>query len=49
MLSNEEHENALLGVGRVAANVLRIQEGDIVEMVTFGDEVFPTFGLPRSI
>jgi hypothetical protein len=29
--------------------VLRAQEGVVADIVTFGPEVFPAFGLPRSI
>jgi RNA polymerase sigma-70 factor (ECF subfamily) len=33
----------------MAVDVLRIQEGAVAEIVTFGAEVFPAFELPRSI
>ena len=33
----------------MAIDVLRIQEGAVAEIVTFGAEVFPAFELPRSI
>jgi RNA polymerase sigma-70 factor (TIGR02960 family) len=33
----------------LAIDVLRIQEGAVAEIVTFGEEVFPAFDLPRSI
>ena len=33
----------------LALDVLRIQDGAVIEIVTFGPEVFPAFDLPRSI
>jgi RNA polymerase sigma-70 factor (ECF subfamily) len=33
----------------MALDVLRIQESAIIDIVTFGPEVFPAFDLPRSI
>ena len=33
----------------MALDVLRIQDGEIAEIVTFGPDVFPTFGLPATI
>jgi RNA polymerase sigma-70 factor (ECF subfamily) len=33
----------------LAIDVLRIQEGTVAEIVTFGSRVFPAFDLPRSI
>jgi RNA polymerase sigma-70 factor, ECF subfamily len=33
----------------LAIDVLRAQEGVVADIVTFGPEVFPAFGLPRSI
>jgi RNA polymerase sigma-70 factor (ECF subfamily) len=33
----------------LALDVLRIQDGAVVEIITFGKEVFPAFGLPASI
>ena len=33
----------------LAIDVLRIREGTIAEIVTFGSSVFPAFGLPPSI
>jgi RNA polymerase sigma-70 factor (ECF subfamily) len=33
----------------MAIDVLRIQEGAVVEIVTFGPEAFPAFDLPRSM
>ena len=32
--------------GAMALDVLRIEEGIITEIVTFGPEVFPAFALP---
>ena len=33
----------------MALDVLRIQDGALIDIVTFGPEVFPAFDLPRSI
>src|SRR5262249_27350111 len=33
----------------LALDVLRIQEGAVIDIVTFGQEVFPAFDVPRSI
>jgi RNA polymerase sigma-70 factor (ECF subfamily) len=33
----------------LALDVLRIQDGAVAEIITFGEEVFPAFGLPASI
>jgi RNA polymerase sigma-70 factor (ECF subfamily) len=33
----------------MALDVLRIQDGAVIDIVTFGPEVFPAFDLPRSI
>jgi RNA polymerase sigma-70 factor (ECF subfamily) len=32
----------------LAMDVLRIEEGLIAEIITFGSDVFPAFGLPLS-
>jgi RNA polymerase sigma-70 factor (ECF subfamily) len=37
------------GYAPLAIDVVRIQEGAVAEIVTFGPEVFPAFGLPRAI
>jgi RNA polymerase sigma-70 factor (ECF subfamily) len=37
------------GWGAAAIDVLRIEEGRIAEIVTFGAEVFPSFGLPAML
>jgi RNA polymerase sigma-70 factor, ECF subfamily len=33
----------------LALDVLRIQDGAVAEIITFGEEVFPAFGLPASL
>jgi hypothetical protein len=33
----------------LAIDVLRIQEGTVAEIVTFGPRTFPAFELPRSV
>jgi RNA polymerase sigma-70 factor (ECF subfamily) len=48
-LANYHHKPGVDGYHALALDVLRIEGGEIAEIVTFDGAVFPWFGLPASI